>query len=476
MDEVNSLSNYLARPSVGIVSMFCCFKAKSLFGTLKWNGGFDIIQAMTDSKKIPQLSSVILSRRDFGKIGIGALLSGYWSETMMAHTGLQQGKYLDLPSGFSVKMISRTGDRLGDGFRTPGLPDGMGCFMGRGGEWVLMCNHELLSSHSKVSPYYFQQDVPDLAYDPLEIGGVSRLVLDPDDLHVKRSHMALLGTSRNCAGGISPWGWLTCEETFHSNAGVDHGFVFLCSHLFEGLNKPEPIRAYGRFNHEAAVVDGKSSVAYLSEDRADGCLYRFLPSNPQRPFDGKLQVLGLAEPVNKKDAMLEGETVACRWLDLPRVDTKQDRLRHIAKSLGAITFVRGEGLWLDGSDLYLSTTAGGRNNKGQIWRFSPAGDGVNKGQLKLVIQPDDSRELDMPDNITVGPNGSLFIAEDGSGEQYIRLLKQNGNLSSFAKNSYSGSEITGVCFSPDYSTLFCNLQHDGITLAIRGPFNKFCSA
>ena len=39
-----------------------------------------------------------------------------------------------------------------------------------------------------------------------------------------------------------------------------------------------------------------------------------------------------------------------------------------------------------------------------------------------------------------------------------------------AKNGLSRSEIAGVCFSPDGRAMFVNLQTDGITLAITGPF------
>ena len=41
-----------------------------------------------------------------------------------------------------------------------------------------------------------------------------------------------------------------------------------------------------------------------------------------------------------------------------------------------------------------------------------------------------------------------------------------------AKNSKSSSEFAGPVFSPDGSTLFVNIQHDGLTLAITGPWEK----
>ena len=37
----------------------------------------------------------------------------------------------------------------------------------------------------------------------------------------------------------------------------------------------------------------------------------------------------------------------------------------------------------------------------------------------------------------------------------------------------SGSEFTGVNFSPDRSTLFANIQDEGYVFAITGPFDRF---
>jgi len=42
-----------------------------------------------------------------------------------------------------------------------------------------------------------------------------------------------------------------------------------------------------------------------------------------------------------------------------------------------------------------------------------------------------------------------------------------------ARNAMSGSEFTGVNFSPDRRTLFANIQDEGYTFAISGPFWRF---
>ena len=41
-----------------------------------------------------------------------------------------------------------------------------------------------------------------------------------------------------------------------------------------------------------------------------------------------------------------------------------------------------------------------------------------------------------------------------------------------ARNALSGSEFTGVNFSPDHRTLFANIQDEGYVFAITGPFAR----
>ena len=48
--------------------------------------------------------------------------------------------------------------------------------------------------------------------------------ITPQTFERVSSNLVLTGTSRNCAGGASPWGWLSCEEAVEP----EHGYVFLC--------------------------------------------------------------------------------------------------------------------------------------------------------------------------------------------------------------------------------------------------------
>jgi secreted PhoX family phosphatase len=49
-------------------------------------------------------------------------------------------------------------------------------------------------------------------------------------------------------------------------------------------------------------------------------------------------------------------------------------------------------------------------------------------------------------------------------------IRPDGSQYILANNVYSNSELAGVCFSPDGSILFVNIQYPGMTLAITGPW------
>src|SRR4051812_6385939 len=106
---------------------------------------------------------------------------------------------LDLREGFSYRIVSRAGEKMSDGYRTPGRPDAMGVFPGPTPETlVLMRNHEIPGVR-EWGPYFDGQPAAPEAYDAEAFGGVTRLVLDARSLQVQKSHLALAGTHWNCA-------------------------------------------------------------------------------------------------------------------------------------------------------------------------------------------------------------------------------------------------------------------------------------
>jgi secreted PhoX family phosphatase len=214
---------------------------------------------------------------------------------------------IDLPSGFSYRVFSRAGESMDDGFKVPGLHDGMACFPHpEANKVVLVRNHEIKHTVTDLGPLGEKDHLIDKldrmrVYDhatdgrPLS-GGTTTLVYDIHTQQLDSHYLSLTGTSTNCAGGSTPWGsWLSCEETTQ-NAGdgvkKDHGYVFEVPSGYRGLVAPAPIKAMGRFNHEACCIDPRTGIVYMTEDTFDGAFYRYLPVDPRYLHKGgRLQAL-----------------------------------------------------------------------------------------------------------------------------------------------------------------------------------------
>lgn len=378
-------------------------------------------------------------------------------------------RILDLPEGFAYRVLQRGGERMSDGYRAPGRPDAMACFARNDGALVLMRNHELAAGHGAIGPYFDGQQPPAEAYDPRAPGGVSRLVIDPATLAVTSSNLVLAGTYWNCAGGISPWGFLSCEETIDPG----HGYVFLCPIDAERVAPARRIAAYGRYRHEAAAVHAATLITYLTEDEWDGALYRFVPASPSDPWQGRLQAMRLRDAPGPDTGALGRETaLAVDWVDIDDPEARETDVREQARAKGAAIVRRGEGLWIAGDDVYFCATAGGPLERGQVLRLHLGAPDT----LHVLAVADDPEVLDMPDNVCVAPSGEVYVAEDGPNDNYLRRIDAQGRVTPFARNALSLGELAGVCFAPDGKTMFVNLQNEHLTLAIRGPFDELLKA
>lgn len=386
---------------------------------------------------------------------------------------------LDLPQGFSYRVLSSLGDAMTDGLKVPDRADGMGCFdLGRG-KLALVRNHELgeTSDAGGELAHGFRRN----AQGAVHAGGTTTLVLDARTLEVERQFRSLGGTIRNCAGGITPWGsWLTCEESMFSrdeDVKKEHGWVFEVPANATGLVQAVPLKAMGRFNHEAACVDPRTGVVYLTEDQEDGLFYRFVPAVPaQLARGGKLQALVLADGIrdsrNKGGVTMNvGAWHQARWVDLDDVEAPADDLRTRGAAAGALVVARGEGIWMGEGELYFTATSGGTAKLGQIFRFRP-GTAGRSDALELFFESTSADQFNYGDNLCVAPSGHLVVCEDQYGENvsnHVRGITPEGR--SYAIGfSRTGTETAGACFSPDGRTLFLNLYSPTRTLAITGPW------
>ena len=403
---------------------------------------------------------------------------------------------LDLPAGFTYRVIRQSGETMDDGLLMPGKPDGMGCFAGEGSQVILVCNHEVKPRHRDLGPtgigHRLRDQLPaDKVYDtyldghPMG-GGTTTVVYDLAEQRVVRQHLSLTGTATNCAGGVTPWrSWLSCEEielTAGAQSNRDHGWVFEVPADAQGLVDPVPLKAMGRFEHEAACVDPATSIVYLTEDKDDSLLYRFIPTTPGRLIDGgRLQALVIdgapgADTRNWNGAILwrMGDWLDARWVDLEDVESPHEDLRIRGHAAGAALFARGEGLTWGNGDLFFACTSGGANRSGQIMRLVPSRDGA-ADRLQLFLESADEQVYDYGDNLTVAPWGDLLVCEDRYTEErtHLRGVTPEGQVYTIARNAHAeNAEFAGVCVSPDGSTVFVNVMDPGYTLAITGRWHS----
>lgn len=414
---------------------------------------------------------------------------------------------LDLPRGFSYQIISQAGETMTDGLLVPGAIDGMGCFALGGSQIALVRNHELKPksiTHRNQGPAGIRQERVGLidasrAYDTFKDGrplpgGTTTLIYDLETRRTVRQHLSLVGTSTNCCGGVTPWGsWLTCEETEETPADADvtreHGYVFEVPARAMGLVEAVPLKAMGRFEHEAVCIDPRTGIVYLTEDKMDGLFYRFIPETPgELTKGGRLQAMAFrghkgADTTNHKDrAWAVGDWREVVWIDVDDVESPNGDLRMRGHADGAALVARGEGIvWGDG-EMWLTATSGGPLQRGQIMRYVPSpeegrrGEARRPGRIQLFVESADEKTLNMGDNLTVAPWGHLVVCEDNYSDavrNHIKGVTPDGRVYTIGRNVFTGNaEFAGATFSPDGQVLFVNIMYPGLTIAIRGPWSS----
>ncbi|MGF1926086.1 MAG: alkaline phosphatase PhoX, partial [Bacteroidia bacterium] len=255
-----------------------------------------------------------------------------------------------------------------------------------------------------------------------------------------------------------------------------------------GLAQPLPIKAMGRFVHEAVAVQPKTGTVYQTEDEGNSLFYRYLPNAyGELHKGGRLQCLSLKDWKSADTRNYAALTTArfpekkafdVEWIDLEDVDSPDGDLRLRGFKKGAARFSRGEGIWYGKDELFFACTDGGTDKNGQIFKYTPSKyegkpeERNSPGKLELFIEPNNIETFQNCDNLTIAPWGDVIICEDKKDARVIGITPE-GKTYVIAKNiGYRNSEFAGPVFSATGDTFFLNIQSPGLTLAITGPWKK----
>ncbi|MFO0231944.1 MAG: PhoX family protein, partial [Burkholderiales bacterium] len=335
------------------------------------------------------------------------------------------------------------------------------------------------------------------AYSPFAVSGpaaghpLMRTAADPDGRTV-------LGTLNNCASGMTPWGtYLSGEENFafyfaggeqrtadqrrwglaararerwaehderfdatkHPNEFHRFGWVVEIDPL-DPASTPVKRTALGRAAHEGASVattrDGRA-VVYSGEDARFEYLYKFVSRDRIAPGGAKAN-RELLDHGTLYVARFDADGTG-RWLPL----------------------VAGQGP--------LTAAAGFPDQGAVVIRWTEDGDfdgtTFRWGHLVLAGDPANARTeargdvrgdiFGCPDGLLFDARGVLWIQTDASATQmYQGEFRNIGNNQMLACDLRTGvirrfltgpvnCEVTGASLTPDFRTLFVNIQHPGET-------------
>lgn len=395
-----------------------------------------------------------MDRRTFLRTGLAATAafttvgSSFWRRAFATHSppvpgaspygplGAPDQNGLRLPAGFTSRELARAGQVVPG---TTGLwhnaPDGGATFATGDGGWIYTSNAELAT----------------------QTGGARALRFAADG-SVVDAYPILVGTSRNCAGGPTPWGtWLSCEET-------DTGLVWECDPT--GVVPALPRPALGMFSHEAAAVDPATNQVYLTEDKTDGRFYRYTPAPGAGAAD--LLVTGILECARVAP---DG---AVTWLRIPSpvpAPVVGTPTRH--QVFSSTRFNGGEGIWFDASAgvVYFAT-----KGDSTIWTYDVATERLEV-LFSSTLAP--TSPMNGVDNIVLSPAGELYVCEDHDSDTPLEMIVIDLEANVVAPffeavpPIHFDSELTGVAFDPSGTRMYFSSQRafiNGATYEVTGPF------
>ncbi|MFT6718351.1 MAG: secreted PhoX family phosphatase, partial [Sphingobacteriales bacterium] len=272
------------------------------------------------------------------------------------------------------------------------------------------------------------------------------------------------GTGNNCSGTVTPWNSLvSCEEAISSVDLTPEGRKVKgwCVEI-DPVSKQvkDKLWALGNFKHENIVVHKNQRTVYQGADSNPGYLYKFVADKEKDLSSGDLFVFKGAK---------NGAGI---WLKINNLTPEEQNTTLEQSGVVEATVFNGiEDVEIGPDGLIYFAVKG----EGQVYRFKDsdpvAGLTVPSmetfvGNATYTIEGNTGTANANwglgNDNLAFDKDGNLWVLQDG-GLNYIWVVQKghtqiNPKVKIFGRTP-SGSEPTGITFSPDFRFLFMSIQH-----------------
>ncbi|WP_339916615.1 alkaline phosphatase PhoX [Yeosuana marina] len=369
---------------------------------------------------------------------------------------LGQSDQFILPSSHTFQKIAETGDALTVGSGTlPRNPDftGFVTIAGSSTNGYLSLNHEIAPGAVTIFDINFNTTTKFWETTASE-------AIDFSSVFV---------TGANCSGTVTPWGTVISSEEFavtwdyNSDGYNDTGWNVEINPVTKSVIGKH--WAMGNFQHENVSIHSNERTVYQGADSNPGYLYKYVANEAQDLSSGLLYVY-------KGSKNGSGD-----WI-LINNTTQTDQNTTILQSaaLGATEFAGIEDVEIGPDGMVYFAV----KSENQIYRFQDS-DPISGttvpametyvGNMNYTIDYG-SGSSSVPwsygnDNLAFDGDGNLWVFQDGDlkngDHNYIWVVKSghtqaNPKVEIFAITP-TGSEPTGITFTPDYKYLFMSIQH-----------------
>lgn len=276
--------------------------------------------------------------------------------------------------------------------------------------------------------------------------------------------------TRNCSGGITPWGTIiTSEESYNTGDVNGDGYTDVGWQVeynpwtrevmdYNGDGTRDKLWAMGRMSHENIALKDDSLTAYYAEDGGSSGLYKFVAFVKTRMDSGTLYVM-----------QRTGSTG--NWIVVPNTtQTERNTVSSVVAGLGATNFNGPEDVEINPINGMIYFTS---KNNSRIYRFTDNGMtvsnfedyvGNNTVNYTMNIAGGGTQSVNWGagiDNLAFDNLGNLWAQQDG-GNGHIWVIRPDHTpfapkIDLFGTTP-SGSESGGLTFTPDYRYGFFSIM------------------